>query len=47
MLIEVLGRLGTLDGPSVALIIDFASRLLVRSDAMSEGEQRLFANLLV
>ncbi|MEQ1611435.1 MAG: AAA family ATPase [Hyphomicrobiaceae bacterium] len=47
VLIDVLGRLATLDGPPVALVVDFASRLLIRNDAMSEGEQRLFANALV
>ncbi|MGH9808619.1 MAG: AAA family ATPase, partial [Terriglobia bacterium] len=47
ILIEVLGRLAALDGPPVALVIDFASRLLIRTDAMSEGEQRLFSNALV
>lgn len=47
VLIDVLGRLAALDGPPVALIVDFASRLLIRNDAMSEGEQRLFANALV
>jgi energy-coupling factor transporter ATP-binding protein EcfA2 len=47
VLIEVLGRLATLDDPPVALIVDFASRLLIRNDALSEGEQRLFANALV
>jgi ATP-dependent Clp protease ATP-binding subunit ClpA len=46
-LIDVLGKLAALDGPPVALIIDFASRLLIRNDAMSEGEQRLFSNALV
>src|SRR5262249_5999887 len=47
VLLEVFTRLSTLDGPPVALIVDFASRLLIRADAMSEGEQRLFANALV
>jgi energy-coupling factor transporter ATP-binding protein EcfA2 len=47
VLIDVLGKLAALDGPPVALVIDFASRLLIRNDAMSEGEQRLFSNALV
>lgn len=47
VLADVLGRLAALDGPPVALVIDFASRLLIRNDAMSEGEQRLFSNALV
>jgi energy-coupling factor transporter ATP-binding protein EcfA2 len=47
LLSDVIGRFTVLDGPPVALVIDFASRLLIRSDAMSEGEQRLFSNALV
>ena len=47
LLIDVLGKLAALDGPPVALIVDFASRLLIRNDAMSEVEQRLFSNALV
>ena len=47
VLIDVIGRIASLDGPPVALIIDFASRLLIRNDAMSEAEQRLFSNALV
>src|SRR5262249_45827744 len=47
VLLEVISRLSALEGPPVALIVDFASRLVVRADAMSEGEQRLFANALV
>jgi energy-coupling factor transporter ATP-binding protein EcfA2 len=47
VLVEVITRLSALYGPPVALIVDFASRLVVRADAMSEGEQRLFANALV
>lgn len=47
VLSDVLGRLATLDGSPVALVVDFASRLLIRNDAMSEGEQRLFSNALV
>ena len=44
---DVLGRFVALDGPPVALVIDFASRLLVRTDLPSEAEQRLFAHALV
>jgi energy-coupling factor transporter ATP-binding protein EcfA2 len=47
VLLDVIARLSGLDGPPVGLIVDFASRLLIRGDAMSEGEQRLFANALV
>ncbi|WP_045837021.1 AAA family ATPase [Hyphomicrobium sp. 99] len=46
-LMDILGRFVSLDGPPVALLVDFASRLLVRSDTLSEGEHRLFANALV
>ncbi len=46
-LMEVLGRFVSLDGPPVALLVDFASRLLVRSDTLSEGEHRLFASALI
>jgi energy-coupling factor transporter ATP-binding protein EcfA2 len=47
LLMEALGRFVALDGAPVALIIDFAARLIVRSDAPSEGEHRLFAHALV
>jgi len=47
VLLEVVTRLVALDGPPVGLIVDFASRLVVRAEAMSEAEQRLFANALV
>ena len=47
LLMETLGRFIALDGPPVALVIDFASRLLVRNDLPSEAEQRLFTHALV
>ena len=47
VILEVITRLAALDGPPVGLIVDFASRLVVRTEAMSESEQRLFANALV
>ena len=47
VLLDVITRLSGLDGPPVGLIVDFASRLLIRADAMSEGEQRLFTNAVV
>jgi energy-coupling factor transporter ATP-binding protein EcfA2 len=47
LLMEVLGRFVGLDGRPVALVIDFASRLLVRTDLPSETEQRLFTHALV
>jgi ATP-dependent Clp protease ATP-binding subunit ClpA len=42
-----LERLVALDGPPVALIADFASRLIVRNDALSPQEQQLFTRALV
>lgn len=42
-----LARLVELDGPPVALVADFASRLVVRSDALSPAEQQLFTRALV
>jgi energy-coupling factor transporter ATP-binding protein EcfA2 len=47
LLIETLPRLLAIDGAPVALVIDFASRLLVRADTPTEGEQRLFTHALV
>src|SRR5262245_33479410 len=47
VLLDVITRLSGLDGPPVGLIVDFASRLLIRADALSEGEQRLFTNAFV
>ena len=47
LLMEVFGRFVGLDGRPVALVIDFASRLLVRADPPSEAEQRLFTHALV
>jgi hypothetical protein len=42
-----LERLVALEGPPIALIVDFASRLIVRSDALSAPEQALFTRALV
>lgn len=42
-----LERLVGLEGPPIALIADFASRLIVRSDALSPAEQALFTRALV
>ncbi|HTU10979.1 MAG TPA: AAA family ATPase [Allosphingosinicella sp.] len=42
-----LERLVALDGPPVALVADFASRFIIRSDAMSPPEQSLFTRALV
>ncbi len=40
-------RLVNLDGPPVALIADFASRLIVRGDALSSAEHQLFTRALI
>lgn len=42
-----LQRLVVLDGSPVALVADFASRLVVRSDALSAAEHQLFTTALV
>lgn len=47
MLAAVIERLIVLDGPPVALVADFASRLIVRSDALSQPEHMLFTRALV
>jgi hypothetical protein len=47
LLMETIDRLVALDGEPVALVVDFASRLAVRTDTLSEGEHRLFAHALV
>lgn len=44
---SVLERLVALDGPPIALVADFASRLIVRNDALSPAEQQLFTRALV
>lgn len=48
---ELLGatleRIVGLDGPPIALVADFASRLVVRNDALSPQEQALFTRALV
>lgn len=47
VLATTLERLVGLDGPPVALVADFASRLIVRSDALSQPEHALFTRALV
>lgn len=47
LLATTLQRLCELDEAPLALIIDFASRLIVRSDALSPAEQQLFTRALV
>lgn len=40
-------RLVRFDGPPIALVADFASRLVIRSDALSPAEHQLFTRALV
>ncbi len=47
LLAATLERIVSLDGPPIALVADFASRLIVRSDALSPPEQSLFTRALV
>ncbi|WP_087688013.1 AAA family ATPase [Pandoraea sp. PE-S2R-1] len=42
-----LERLTALDGPPVALVVDFASRLTVRTESLSAAEHNLFTRALV
>ncbi|WP_447753269.1 AAA family ATPase [Sphingopyxis fribergensis] len=43
----VIERLALREGAPVALVIDYASRLIIRSDALQPGEQNLFTRALV
>ena len=47
LLAATLDRAVALDGPPVALVVDFASRLIVRTDSLSASEQQLFTRALV
>ena len=42
-----LERLSAFDGPAIALVADFASRLIVRHDALSQAEHQAFTRALV
>lgn len=42
-----LERFAAWDGPPLVLVVDFASRLLVRADALSPAEHQLFTRALV
>ncbi len=44
---QTLERIVSLDGPPVALIADFASRMIVRVDSLSPVEHQLFTRALV
>jgi hypothetical protein len=47
VLAATLSRIVETDGPATALVADFASRLVVRSDSLSPTEQQLFTRALV
>ncbi|RWB93112.1 MAG: ATP-dependent Clp protease ATP-binding subunit [Mesorhizobium sp.] len=47
LLAATLERLVHRDGPPIALIADFASRLIIRNDALSPAEHQLFTRALV
>jgi hypothetical protein len=47
LLSATLERLVQLDGAPMALIVDFASRLIVRNDALAPAEHQLFTRALV
>jgi hypothetical protein len=47
LLVNVLERFVGLDGTAAVLIIDFASRLIVRHEALSQTEHQLFSRALV
>lgn len=47
VLAATLSRIVVSEGPATALVIDFASRLVGRSDALSPAEQQLFTRALV
>lgn len=44
---QTLERIVRREGPPIALLVDFASRLIVRSDALAPVEQQLFTRALV
>lgn len=47
LLAATLERLVALDGPPAALVVDFASRLIVRNEALAPAEHQLFARALI
>jgi len=47
LLATTLERFVALDGTPTALVIDFASRLVVRHDALSQSEHQLFSRALI
>jgi len=47
LLSVTLGRLVGTDGPPAVLIIDFASRLITRNEALSPAEHQLFSRALI
>ncbi|AXB75510.1 AAA family ATPase [Novosphingobium sp. P6W] len=47
LLASTMERIVAMDGPPIALVVDFASRLVVRNDALSASEHQLFTRALV
>ncbi|HEV7311330.1 AAA family ATPase [Sphingopyxis sp.] len=47
LLAQTIDRISARDGAPIALVVDFASRLIVRSDALLPAEQQLFTRALV
>ena len=47
LLATTLERFVALDGPPAVLVIDFASRLVVRHEALSQSEHQLFSRALI
>lgn len=47
LLDDTLSRIAQYQGDPIALVVDFASRLIVRNDSLSEHEQRLFTRGLL
>jgi energy-coupling factor transporter ATP-binding protein EcfA2 len=47
LLATTLERFVALDGPPAVLVVDFASRLIVRHEALSQSEHQLFSRALI
>ena len=47
LLATTLERFTGLDGPAAVLVVDFASRLVVRHEALSQAEHQLFSRALI
>ena len=47
LLATTLERFVALDGPPAVLVVDFATRLIVRHEALSQPEHQLFSRALI